>query len=140
MTEKLNTKLSDLKESQRETIRLKDVIVEAILDKKGHDVVSLDLRNISEAITDFFIICHGDSSTQVGAIADNVMKQVKQELGENPWHREGLQQQEWILLDYIDVVVHIFYREKREFYQLEELWDDAVKATHQDIPTAAYAR
>ena len=106
---------------------LEDVIIQAIQDKKGEDLLSLDLRKINAAVADLFIICHGNSKVQVKAIADNVIEQSKECLGEGPWKTEGFENSEWILLDYFDVVVHIFYREKREFYQLEDLWNDALR-------------
>lgn len=106
---------------------LEGVIIQAILDKKGEDVVSLDLRQITDAVADFFIICHGTSKVQVKAIADYVIEKSKEYLGEKPWKQEGFENREWILLDYVDVVVHIFYKENRDFYQLEDLWDDAIR-------------
>lgn len=111
--------------------KLEDVIVEAILDKKGEEVVSLDLRQIEDAVVDFFIICHATSRTQVKAIADNVERKVNQVKGENPWHSEGYENLEWVLLDYVNVVVHVFLKERREFYQLEELWQDAERTDYE---------
>jgi len=110
---------------------LEETVVDAILDKKGEKVVSLDLRKIGDAVADIFIICHATSRTQVKAIADNIDRKVKENLGENPWHSEGFVNFEWVLLDYIDVVVHIFVKERREFYQLEELWQDAERTDHE---------
>lgn len=109
---------------------LSEVIVEGIEDKQGEDIVSLDLRNIRDAAADWFIICHGDSTTQVKAIADHVDGKVKVTTGETPWHREGMKNLEWVLLDYVDVVVHVFLREKREHYDLEDLWSDGVATRH----------
>lgn len=110
--------------------KLKEVIVEAILDKKGEEVVSLDLRKIGDAVADVFIICHATSKVQVKAIADHVAEKVKADLKENPWHAEGFENYEWILIDYVDTVVHIFLKERRDFYQLEELWQDAERTDH----------
>ncbi|HXH19410.1 MAG TPA: ribosome silencing factor [Chitinophagales bacterium] len=107
-----------------------EVIVDAILDKKGEEVVSLDLRKIGDAVTDIFIICHATSKVQVKAIADNVDRKVKQILGENPWHSEGFENFEWVILDYIDIVVHVFIKEKRNYYQLEDLWQDAERTDY----------
>jgi ribosome-associated protein len=104
--------------------KFRKLIVEAILDKKGHDVISLDLRKISDAVADFFIIVHGDSRPQVKAIRDSVVEKAF-EAGLRPYHTEGERQGEWIIIDFADVVVHVFEKEKRFFYQLEELWHDA---------------
>ncbi|MBL0308845.1 MAG: ribosome silencing factor [Bacteroidetes bacterium] len=103
---------------------LKKVVLDAILDKKGKELVALDLRKIKITPADFFIITHGDSSTQVRAIFDNVVKEAK-EKGFTPYHTEGSGNSEWIIVDFADVVVHIFLRDKRDFYALEELWSDA---------------
>ena len=100
-------------------------IIEAIQDKKGKEIKLVDLRNVSGAVCDYFIICHGESSTQIQAIAESVEKKVKSDLNEFPYGKEGLQNSEWILLDYVDVVVHLFRRETREFYGIEDLWGDA---------------
>ncbi len=100
-------------------------VVAAMLEKKGHNVVSLDLSEIPNAVTKYFVICHGSSKTQVDAIYDFVLEHVKKECGINPYRKEGYQNAEWILIDYIDVVVHIFKEETRAFYGLEELWGDA---------------
>ena len=102
------------------------VITKAILDKKGEHLVSLDLRKIPEAAADFFIICEAGASTQVKAIADNVEMEVKKECGENPYHHEGHNALQWVLVDYVNVVVHIFQSETRRFYRLEEMWSDAI--------------
>jgi ribosome-associated protein len=111
------------------TESLKKVVIDAILDKKGHDVVSLDLRKIKDTPSDFFIITHGDSSTQVRAIYNNVLDEANKN-GFKPYHTEGMKHAEWIVIDFVDVVVHIFYREKRDFYGLEELWNDAKLSQH----------
>jgi ribosome-associated protein len=100
--------------------------------KKGENIVSIDLRNIPDAAADFFIICDAASTVQVKAIADNVMQHTQEKLHEKPWHSEGLQHAEWVLLDYVDTVVHIFLKPQRRFYQLEELWSDAVIEEHND--------
>ena len=108
-----------------ETVNLNDLVVSLIQDKKGNDIVSLDLRNIPEAITDFFIICHADSTTQVRAITDYLEEEVRKQTSLKPYHVEGRANAEWCLVDFGDVIVHIFQTEKREFYQLEDLWNDA---------------
>ena len=111
---------------------LKDIAIQSILDKKGEQVVSLDLRQIKESVTDYFIICEASSTTQVKAIADNVIEKVREHSGEMPWHKEGMENLEWVLIDYVSVVVHIFLRETRSHYMLEELWADAVATEHND--------
>ncbi len=104
---------------------ISELAIKGIQDKKGFDIVCLDLRKIPNAVSDFFVICHGNSTTQVGAIADSVDDEVKKATGLNPWRKEGFANAEWILIDYIDVVVHIFQEQTRQFYKLEELWADA---------------
>jgi ribosome-associated protein len=104
---------------------LAESVIKGIQEKKGKEIVCLDLRKIDNAICDYFIICHGDSNTQVDAIADSIDDEVKKELGEDPWHSEGFENAEWILLDYVDVVVHVFQKHIRDFYKLEKLWGDA---------------
>ncbi len=98
--------------------------MDAARDRKAEDVVALDLRGLSD-VTDTFIICHGSSGRQVAAIVENIERRLLTEAGKKPTHIEGLRQSEWVLLDYIDFVVHVFLKEKREFYRLERLWGDA---------------
>jgi ribosome-associated protein len=117
--------------SKTKLSKLTEVIVDAILDKKGEEVVSLDLRKIGDAVTDVFIVCHATSRVQVKAIADHVAEKVKAVLKENPWHAEGFENYEWVIMDYVDTVVHIFLKERREFYQLEDLWQDAERTEHE---------
>lgn len=104
--------------------KLAELVVEGIHDKKGRDVVCLDLRKVSNAVCEFFVVCTAGSDRQVGAVADNVEKTVKENCQQKPWHVEGKQNMEWVLIDYFDVVVHIFKPDAREFYGLEELWAD----------------
>lgn len=104
---------------------LATIAAEGIFEKKGEDVVQIDLRNIKNAVADFFLICHGTSRTQVEAIADSVQMEVKKAVGVNVWKKEGMENAEWILLDYVDVVIHIFQEPNRRYYRLEELWADA---------------
>lgn len=104
---------------------LTKAIVKGIQEKKGRDIISLDLKKIPNAISDVFVICSGSSTTQVEAIADSVEDVVRKSLGDKPWHKEGFENAEWILLDYVNVVVHIFQDQARMFYNLEKLWDDA---------------
>lgn len=105
---------------------LNELVVSLIQDKKGKDIVSLDLRQIPEAITDYFVICHALSTTQVRAILDYLEEEVRKQTTLKPYHLEGRANGEWCLIDFGDVVVHIFQEEKRAFYQLEDLWSDAL--------------
>lgn len=102
-----------------------DQIVSAIQDVKGEGIMIFDLSGIENSVAETFIICSGNSNTQVNAISGSVEKKVRNELGERPWHVEGTENAMWVLVDYISVVVHIFQRETRSFYDLEELWGDA---------------
>jgi ribosome-associated protein len=108
------------------------VIINAILEKKGENVVSLDLRKIPEAVADFFIICQANSNTQLKAIADFIEEEVKDKCDELVYKHEGRQAQQWILIDYVNVVVHVMLPEPRKFYQLEEMWSDAPMMEHRD--------
>ena len=105
-------------------------IISAIQQKKGENIISLDLRKIPEAVSDFFIICEATNNIQLKAIADNIEFEVKNKCGEMPYKHEGRQAQQWILIDYINVVVHIMLPEPRKFYQLEEMWSDAPQSEH----------
>jgi len=107
-------------------------IINAILEKKGENIVSLDLRKIPEAVADFFIICQASNNTQLKAIADFVEFDVKEKCEESAYKHEGRQAQQWILIDYVNVVVHIMLPEPRKFYQLEEMWSDAPQTEHRD--------
>jgi ribosome-associated protein len=107
-------------------------IVKAIHGKKGENVISLDLRKIPEAVADFFIICEANNPTLVKAIADEVEFKVKQECNELAYKHEGRTAQQWILIDYVNVVVHVMLPEPRKFYGLEELWSDAVATEHNE--------
>lgn len=102
----------------------KEVILEAIREKKGHDIVSIDLSDVENSICDLFIICHGESVTQVGAISESIERKLKKEALIRAHHVEGLQNSLWVLLDYYDILVHVFQEEYRSFYKLEELWAD----------------
>ncbi|RAJ03916.1 ribosome-associated protein [Chitinophaga skermanii] len=107
-------------------------IIKAIQEKKGDNVVSLDLRKIPEAVADFFIICEANSNTQVKAIADFVEEEVKKHTDESPYKAEGRTGQQWILVDYVNIVVHVFTPDNRKFYNLEEMWSDADRMEHLD--------
>ncbi|MFD2566205.1 ribosome silencing factor [Pseudotenacibaculum haliotis] len=101
------------------------VIIKGIDDVKGENVQLLDLRDIDNTVCDYFVICSGNSNTQVNAISGSVQKVVSKELKDKPWHIEGQNNSEWILMDYVNVVVHIFQKHVREFYDIESLWGDA---------------
>ncbi|MEO9954401.1 MULTISPECIES: ribosome silencing factor [Nonlabens] len=100
-------------------------IVAGIEDVKGNNITILDLRELENTVTSYFIICNGNSNTQVNAIVNSVQRRVRKELHENAWHVEGTDQGEWVLMDYVNVVVHVFQKQIREYYDLEELWGDA---------------
>ncbi|MFM7671306.1 MAG: ribosome silencing factor [Bacteroidota bacterium] len=110
--------------------KLFKTILSAIQEKKGEDIVSLDLRQIPEAVADFFFICDARSGPQIRAISEHIEDQVKEKCGEIPYHREGNQKQQWVLIDYVNIVVHVMLPENRTFYQLEEMWSDAEQVKH----------
>jgi ribosome-associated protein len=122
MRKKKDTNPSDL---------LVKAIVEGMQENKAKDIVILDLRKLNSSVCEFFVICSGDSSTHVDGIANSVARFTRKELKEKPWHIEGKTNSEWILLDYINVVIHVFYKEARNFYELEDLWADGIRT---DIP------
>ncbi len=105
-------------------------IIAAIGEKKGQRVISLDLRKVNEAVADFFIICQAGNAPQIRAITDNVVHKVKLGCAESPFRQEGQQQLQWVLLDYVNVVVHIMHPDSRSFYRLEEMWSDAALTEH----------
>ena len=107
-------------------------IIAAIQDKKGEHIISLDLRKINEAVADFFIICDASNQPQVKAIADHIEQKVRELCDETPYHHEGYQSLQWVLIDYVNVVVHVMLTETRKFYKLEEMWSDAASETHED--------
>jgi ribosome-associated protein len=109
---------------------LSEIAVHGIQEKKGNDIVRLDLRNLNSSVSDYFIVCNADSTTQVKAIADSVEDEIYKLTQTNPWRKEGLDNADWIILDYFDIVVHIFRTEKREFYGIEDLWGDAETTTY----------
>ena len=98
--------------------------VEAILDKKGRDITVMDMRRVS-GVADVFVLCTGDSELQIRAIADAVQERIREQCAERPWHTEGNDHYKWVLIDYVDLVVHVFNPEKRAFYDIERLWGDA---------------
>ncbi len=119
-----DTKISDV---------LAEVIVKGMQEKKGKNVVKIDLSKINEAAADYFIICHGDSDRQVKAIADSVEDETRKALQENPNSREGQGENRWVLLDYVNVVVHVFLKDVREFYEIEDLWHDGKFTKYEDV-------
>ncbi|MFN3639396.1 MAG: ribosome silencing factor [Flavobacterium sp.] len=100
-------------------------IIKGIEEVKGNDIDILDLRNIDNTVCDYFVICNGTSNTQVNAIVNSVQKVVSKELKDKPWHVEGEDNAEWVLMDYVDIVVHVFQKHIREYYNIEGLWGDA---------------
>ncbi len=107
------------------TDELTELAIKGLQEKKGHEIVCLDLRQLKTSVTDMFIVCHGDSTTQVDALARSVEEFIHKETGEDPVYKEGAENAQWILLDYINVVVHIFLKEIRDYYGIERLWADA---------------
>ena len=107
-------------------------IIAAIKEKKGENLVSLDLRKINEAVADFFIICEAGNGAQIRAITTNVEDKVNEKCDEHPYHHEGMQNLQWVLIDYVNVVVHVMHPESRKFYNLEEMWSDAASQDHKE--------
>ncbi len=122
MNKEINTSDSQL---------LCDTIVEGMQENKALDIVVLDLRKIESAVCDFFVICTGESSTQVDGISTSLVRYTRESIKERPWRIEGQNNSEWVLIDYVSVVAHVFYKETRTFYDLEDLWADAIRT---DIP------
>ena len=106
--------------------QLISAIIEGIEDVKGENINILDLREIENTVCDYFIICDGTSNTQVNAIVNSIQKKVSKEIKDKPWHIEGSENAEWVLMDYVNVVVHVFQKHTREYYDIESLWGDAV--------------
>lgn len=122
-----------MKKRQDETDLLLESVLKGIIEKKGHNVLKIDLKKLENRVTDYFVICHGNSVSQVDALCDSVEDTVRTETGEKPWHVEGLDNCYWVLLDYGTVVVHIFLEEYRNFYSLESLWADGKTESIKDI-------
>ena len=112
--------------------QLLDVIIETIKSKKGKEIVSIDLTKTNNSVCDYFVICHGDSTTQVGAISDEIRKTTKESLNISVDHVEGEQNSQWVLMDFSSIVVHIFLKEQRFFYHLEDLWADGIITKHEE--------
>ena len=104
---------------------LSELVAKGMIEKKGQDIAILDLRKVKNSITDFFVICSGNSDTQIDALANSVEDEVYKMSKTEPWQKEGKANGEWILIDYVDVVAHIFNKDRRKHYDLEELWGDA---------------
>ena len=129
-SQKIVTQVSNEARDQAQII---EAIVDCIQDIKGKNILRMDLTDLDDAPTDFFIICEGESTTQIKAIADNIYRRLKDEFRLLPNHMEGQNRSQWILVDYFDVVVHVFYPALREYYDLEDLWNDAVKTKYDDV-------
>jgi len=110
-----------------------DLIIDSIQDIKGKNIVKMNLSKIDEAPADYFIVCEGESTTQISAIAGNIEKRMKESYGLRPSHTEGKGTSTWVLVDYFDIIVHVFYPETRQFYEIEDLWRDAETTEYQDI-------
>lgn len=135
----MTNKLSVLDTRKKSTVarltkssKIIKTIIATIHEKKGENIVSLDLRKIPEAVADFFIVCEANNPTLLKAIADDIEYEVKEKCGESAYKHEGRQAQQWILIDYVNVVVHIMLPDTRKFYQLEEMWSDAVSTEHKE--------
>lgn len=116
MSKKKNSELSN---------KLADIVVFGMQEKKAHSILKMDMREVNATLSDYFVVCNADSNVQVNAIAQSVEDEVYKVFGQNVWHKEGQGNGEWILLDFVDVVVHIFKTEARDRYRLEDLWGDA---------------
>jgi ribosome-associated protein len=112
--------------------KLIKTIINAIQEKKGENIISLDLRKVNEAVADFFIVCEASNQPQVRAIAEFVEQEMKEKCDEYPFHHEGMKNLQWVLIDYVNVVVHVMLSETRKFYKLEEMWSDAVAHEHDE--------
>src|SRR5690606_36446595 len=122
MSKKKNSELSN---------KLTDIVVHGMQEKKAFEIVKMDMREVNSTLSDYFVVCSADSSVQVNAIAKSVEDEVYKALGQDAWHKEGQGNGVWILLDFVDVVVHIFKTEKREHYRIEDLWGDAHMSKYQ---------
>ncbi|GGG31086.1 ribosome silencing factor [Hymenobacter sp. 5516J-16] len=125
---------------RQDSDKLADVVVRGMQEKKAADIVVLNLKDLKNAVADYFIICSASSDTQIDAIARSVEEEVEKLTGQNPWQTEGRMNREWVLLDYVDVVVHVFLRDRRQFYGLEELWGDAQITYVEEEETPAVVR
>lgn len=110
----------------KNTLKLIEIIVDAMDDIKAEDIVTIDMKKIEDRMADFFVICHAESGVQVKAIGENILRRCRTELGEKALNKEGFENGEWILIDYIDVVAHVFRKDRREFYKIEDMWCDGI--------------
>jgi len=114
-----------IKKKQVDSEKLSKIVIDGMLEKKATEVLVMDLRDINGAFTDFFILCNGNSDTQIDAISESIEEFVEKSTDQGVWHKEGQKNKEWILLDFVDVVANVFKKETRAFYNLEQLWGDA---------------
>lgn len=126
----LATRQKKSAERLRKNSKIIKTIINAIREKKGENIISLDLRKIQEAVADFFIICEAGNQPQIRAIAENIEKEMKTKCSEIPYRQEGLKNLKWVLIDYINVVVHIMLPDTRKFYRLEDMWNDGIHAEY----------
>ncbi|MEX0779578.1 MAG: ribosome silencing factor [Balneolales bacterium] len=132
MTQNTKARKTEFNQSNfKDSDKLVEVIGAALLERKAEDIVLLDVRKLT-TLTDYFMVCHGLSETQIKAISSNVSKKTMDELGEREWKKEGLDARRWVVLDYVNVVVHIFNKESREHYGIERMWNDAKVSTITD--------
>lgn len=115
--------------------KLIQAITEGLLEKKAKNIILMDVRELT-TLTDYFIVCHGTSDTQIRALSSSAQVKVKEELGESVWKQEGVDARRWVILDYVNVVVHIFSEEKRDYYGIERMWNDAIITEIADEPTS----
>ena len=124
------------REARRKAVtdeQLNDLIIDSIQDIKGQHIVKLDLREVEDAPADYYIICEGESSTQIRGISNRVLERVREEAALKPYHVEGKQHGRWVLVDYYQTLVHIFHKETRAFYDLEDLWSDAKVTSYDNL-------
>ena len=129
----MSTQQAIFKKQAIAAAQLNDVIIDAIQDIKGKKIVKIDLRKLHDAPTDYFIICEGDSNVQVRAITDSIYRKIKDIFQTTPNHVEGGLQSTWVVMDYFDIVVHVFHRDTRNFYELEDLWSDGGVKLYEDV-------
>jgi ribosome-associated protein len=136
MSKSLNTAqqpfTTDVPGKTADSEKLISIITEGLLEKKAKEIKILDVRNLT-TLADFFVICHGTSETQIRAIANSAIEKVKEKTGEAVWKQEGMDARRWIILDYVNVVIHIFNEEKRQYYGIERMWNDAIFTDVADI-------
>lgn len=124
---------NSLADTAQQFENVNDLIIDAIRDIKGKNITKIDLSKIEDAPAKYFIICEGESTVQVSSIASNVKKRVREEWGEKSDHFEGMKESKWVLIDYFDTIVHVFYPETRSFYDIEGLWSDGHFIEYQDL-------